>query len=193
MPSLMSIRHSLPAALAAAALTLCASEAGAQCPSTAIALTGNPSASVTLCMRVQDVLQMRTTSTLTAPATLTAAQFTASATPAGSSTYVPFGGKVNLEVAANRPFAVTVTGAFSGPGTKSASDALWSTTAGVFTNTARDVSAANAESNRTIPFAVTPAARAAWSQDVYFASRWVYETDRSGTYNLTLTFTLAAK
>ncbi len=144
-------------------------------------------------MPIQDVLLMNATSTLTPPASLTSTRFSASAATPAASTYVPYGGRVVLDVAANRAFAVTISGVFTGPGAKPATDALWSTTQNVFTNTARNVSGTNAEANRTIPFPGTQPSNAAWVQNVYVASRWVYETDRSGTYNLTLTFTLAAK
>ena len=180
--------------IAVLALALSAAPASAQCsavPTTQVSSTTTVTAQ--LCMRIQDVLVLSVTNTLSAPGVLTSTQFSSAGTPAASATYVPYGGKVALAVSANRNFAVTVSGAFTGPGTKAATDALWSTTQNVFTNTARNVSAANAEANRTITFSGSQPANAAWTQDVFFASRWTYETDRSGAYNLTLTFTLAAK
>ena len=175
---------------------LVAERADAQCASVSTAPQTGASGgtvSASLCMPIKDVLRLQTTSTLTPPSGLNSTTFTASNTPAASSTYVPFGGKVTLTVAANRPFAVTVSGSFTGPGAKTASDALWSTTQNIFTNSARNVSAANPVANRTIAFPGGQPANTAWVQDVYFASRWVYETDKSGSYTLTLTFTISAQ
>ncbi len=181
-------------AAAVLAIAVSSATAGAQCASVPTTLqTSTGTLNAALCMRIQDVLVLQVTNTLSAPANLTSAQFSAASASAATATYVPYGGKVALSVSANRAFSVTVSGAFTGPGTKAASDAIWSTTQNVFTNTARNVSAANAESNRTIAFSGTQPANSAWLQDVFFASRWTYETDRSGAYNLALTFTLAAK
>lgn len=169
-----------------------ARSARAQCPSVATTPSSGSTVTANICMRVQDILQMKTTSTLSAPSSLNASKFSAAAASPATSTYVPFGGKVTLEVAANRPYAVTVDGSFSGPGAKAATDALWSATQNVFTATAQNVSSANSATNRTVLQSVFNA-NSSVTKDVYFASRWVYETDKSGTYDLTLTFTIAAK
>lgn len=182
----------LRTALACLAVLALPTPASAQA-CTAQATTSGTSVTAGLCMNIQDVLVMRITNTLTGPATLTSAQFSSSTATPAQSTYVPYGGKVTLEVSANRTFEVTVVGSFNGPGAKAATDALWSTTQNVFTNTARNVAASTAAANRTIPFATTQPANAAWVQDVFFASRWVYQTDKTGTYPLNLTFTLTAK
>lgn len=186
------MRTRLPACLsiATAALAAAPQAARAQCPTVgtaAVTSATNGSVTANLCMQVQDVLRLTTTSTLAPPANLTSTSYTKAGS--GSTTWVPFGGKVNVNVAANRAFVVTVEGSFT-PTSKNATDAVWNTTASGWSAT-RTVAASNVAANRRIQFLTTPGANASWSQDVFFASRWFWETDRAGTYTLDLKFTLS--